>query len=797
MVTEAEIREDERRKMRERDGAEERERKRNDSWLDRIFGMFSGMGFFEMLLMALIVGGIYMAAKANPEWAEKLVQALPEDWQLNVGGMLNKIGIDVDLQPSLSALANNPAALKKKLTDNDVPLEVVDVIAKDKETFDKFLDIVATANNDPAAKDAKGQPVKGRVTLDGFTNSKTIYALITQQSEMALALATTIKPDNAAAKSDMGKRIMGSFAEIVKSDKLEELLTTHRATTVKLLNKFAPQVTEAQLTKIIEANVAEGKVKADFRTMLITLMTPDAKGNYPDAETELLKLADKDPELAKVLVGMQLNQPAPAAAPAPAPAQGAPQGQAQVSGTPAPDAATAEAAKKSAVKQAVLKALEETTEGKALQTKLGAPRLLKLMAAADKSANPLRDVLRVALKPENQDALPQFLSFVGKVPVLSKELPVNAEKLKQLLLKTGYKDGNPNATLTKLCSDLSALETLNAKTVRDAMTNYILTPEVAKNPEAAVLAKAVMDTFDLSTLNDQEKQEVAQVKAKMTQPKLEATSAVMHADVNREQLLARMSVMNPETKKLELSVSATMVALLDPAVRTDVRKVGTGHVATLMADEMPQLSKANLDALVQFGEDIGKTQGNQGDNADRTRKVVGAFAALLEGKTLREAFKDSRGQLSGFFSVPENHDALLKLSKAIDDKNLTAEQKKAVRMLKKWVGDNKTFGITNYLRDAKNEEDFLKFVGATQEVRSNGVVSRAFDGAKDMALSFEWVQDVAIAANTKTELDAAMFRELRDAFKGVVTQQETTGNPAPTPPAGGRSSGATVAQTAR
>lgn len=114
------------------------------------------------------------------------------------------------------------------------------------------------------------------------------------------------------------------------------------------------------------------------------------------------------------------------------------------------------------------------------------------------------------------------------------------------------------------------------------------------------------------------------------------------------------------------SSTKAIEALLNPQTRALIRSFGTGNIALALRDKSPELSKELLDASLTFGDAIDKNPANNGANRPRTLAVLRAVARMGEGVEAKEAFKGiTAEQLSGFFQVPGNQEAVGNLLRVV------------------------------------------------------------------------------------------------------------------------------------
>ena len=220
---------------------------------DWLKGLMPSFDLGSILMWGLLLTGLYFVAKIPgvQNFLGDMIGKLPADWQANISGLLNKIGIDVDMGKSLEAM--DYATLHDKLKDQASP-EILDIIdPKDgNKTLHEFLDVIRGANG-------------GKVTLKGFTSAETITALIKQKPEMARALViAALKPGADGKPSATASQMSASIKALIASPQLDELLNpANRANTIHILAAALPKdvpMSEAGLNAIITKGLdANGK----------------------------------------------------------------------------------------------------------------------------------------------------------------------------------------------------------------------------------------------------------------------------------------------------------------------------------------------------------------------------------------------------------------------------------------------------------------------------------------------------------------------------------------------------------
>lgn len=139
-------------------------------------------------------------------------------------------------------------------------------------------------------------------------------------------------------------------------------------------------------------------------------------------------------------------------------------------------------------------------------------------------------------------------------------------------------------------------------------------------------------------------------------------------------------------------------ALLNPQTRALIRSFGTGNIALALRDKAPELSKELLDAALTFGDAIDKNPANGGANRPRTLAVLRAVARMGEGVEAKEAFKGiTAEQLSGFFQVPGNQEAVGNLLRVVQPS-----------VARHWGNPNE--GIAEVLASKPDADKILRFM---------------------------------------------------------------------------------------
>ncbi|MES2984516.1 MAG: hypothetical protein V4735_04935 [Pseudomonadota bacterium] len=682
--------------------------KTDKAW--NIFGKLWDMISFDNIFM-LLIAGFLAYTFAQSSWGQDLIkkgiEMLPEGLQAKLLDAFETVGVPIDMNAALSALAaKDMNALREKMIKNKVPEEVVGIIAKDKATFDGFLKTVSDANDE---RDPKTNAVtsKGRVNLKTFTNANTIFALMTQQPDTVQQLAAAVlKPGSTAAKSPTAEAMMASLKEIVNGPKLDVLLNdANRENTLKLIMRVMPENVPLQadaLSKLIRDGIgADGKATDGLRKSLVAALNNDANTLLATViadkpVSELLKLVDT----SKLSDGLE--------------------------------------------KSCISAAQKNPQLVTAIETALGKAEAAKFLIAL-RCENPAEMLVRLAISPENIHALPHIAAFVNTVPELKTKLPVDLNAFSQFIQTTGMgADGRPGEALKTALTAIGKIQPLTAEALQAPITEYVLSPEVAKNPKSVAAIKTFLESTNLAELPPAMRAKLTLLKTKLTAETLPALSAINANGVDPFKLLGAF-VDDGSDKPSKIRA---MGILLNSGARASVEKAGTANLAILARSEAPFLNKQNIDALLAFGKETATNPANQGDNGERTVNVLTAFIRASEGVPAKDAFAQVDAKaLSGFFAVPGNHNALLNLMKSMDRSVLTADQAKLMATLDKDLGDFTNRGLTNLLADEKSAAYII-----------DKIKSGPGSGLGDIA----WVRDAAL------RLEGGRIAANRDVIADVM-----------------------------
>lgn len=189
--------------------------------------------------------------------------------------------------------------------------------------------------------------------------------------------------------------------------------------------------------------------------------------------------------------------------------------------------------------------------------------------------------------------------------------------------------------------------------------NTLLSPANRANTVALMVAAAPADArITAATLNALISRNVAANGAPSPELRRLLTAAV---DGSLQNLQA--SVMGADGK---FSTAKAVEALLNPQTRALIRSFGTENIAIALRERSPDVNKEMLDAALAFGDAIDRNPANGGANRPRTLTVLRAVARMGEGVAPAEALRNvTPEQLSGFFQVPGNQEAVGNLLRVV------------------------------------------------------------------------------------------------------------------------------------
>ncbi len=276
-----------RRAKEEREEAGRREKEARDQQMGWFSQLWNSFGIFELILMALVVGGLYLAAKANPELVQSLVEKLPDSWQETVSGFLSWAGIDIDMK---AAIEKKPVAEFQKLLQEQLGLDeaAAKTLIPDDTAKKALIQLVSDAN---AERDGAGKITKaGKVNLDTLMNDKTVYALLTQKPDMVQALAASaLKTGGDKPLTDNAQKIVSSLKTIVADGRMDVLLKGDKLNeTLTLLEKINPKLSRTLVKPLIDSGMtADGHSTPALRALFTSLLTVDSEGKLPSTPAQL------------------------------------------------------------------------------------------------------------------------------------------------------------------------------------------------------------------------------------------------------------------------------------------------------------------------------------------------------------------------------------------------------------------------------------------------------------------------------------------------------------------------------
>lgn len=260
---------------------EEEERKRQAQQQTPSFSLsdlFSWMPSFGTIITGLIVmTGLYFIAK-QPGVQDWIGKTFGEDWKKwlqglsgNADNLIGNAAAALGFGDYVNdAAANKPVTeIQQTMREQGLPEEAIAALAGTQEVWKGTVDIIK----------------RGKGVVTDPISDKTIFAFLTDPEgvKRLQQIVGSVKlggPMDEKQKAFAAK-LSAAFAPILADDRLDQLLTTYRASTLPLLLQFSPVPFDADklgaaLQKI--AIGADGKVTAPFRELLtsLTRVTGDA-----------------------------------------------------------------------------------------------------------------------------------------------------------------------------------------------------------------------------------------------------------------------------------------------------------------------------------------------------------------------------------------------------------------------------------------------------------------------------------------------------------------------------------------
>ncbi len=443
---------------------EQEQRDQASGWLQRQLPDFSLGGLFEIGIFAAIAFFV-MKIPAVQKFVGDLIGNLSPEWQTNIIGLFNKIGIDMDIGKALNAMPQDDR--RQKLSEQGISNEVLDIIDPNGNpaVFNSLLNLVSNANN-------------GKVTMNGFTSPETITALMQQNPAMARALVVAaMKGDDKGQPSSTTLAISASVKSIIASPQLDVLLNSaNRANTLRVFAAALPpdmQISEAGLGNLITQGLdANGKPTPALRKLLTDAVDSAASKNY-DAV-----LADAYNILGSAGLVNLIDE----------------------------NKLTNDAAKYAVT--TVQRDPKARAAYEALATAMGsenAQKFLTVFNSGDNAQNNALDAVKLLLTKENIKALPQAVALLNALPGLAEKLPIDqANDLRNLhkfltpshitattaIVNTGV--ANPVALVTNF--------TVNGQFSMDHAVDSLLDPDVRKQLKQAGTANVAALVADQNPL---------------------------------------------------------------------------------------------------------------------------------------------------------------------------------------------------------------------------------------------------------------------------------------------------------
>ena len=713
------------------------EERDDTSWFFRIFGfVWDNLG--TMLLVGVAFFALWTFARGDDgkKWIdENILSRLGDDTRLKVYGLLNKLGIEMNAEKTITDMPI--PELQKFLTDTaKIPGDVVNVIAPDAATRDKFFAAMKKGNG-------------GKLTLSTeMLNENSLLALMTDAPEIVRGLAPLLKT-GMSTNSDFSRRATASLKKIFEGEGLTTLFNPqNRANTVALLKSVKPQgVNDAQIDAIIAKNVdTDGTVKPALRTALLGFLTGQAASAADNKQADATSPAPGKTPLSQARELLSLDQ---------------------IITTTDPNS----------IQDPTAKAVLTAAKAKPallldLAKQVGEDALMDAMAAS----NPQQALTQLLLQPKNLNALSTAEALRKAVPDLQKSIPVDLGALQNFLTTTGMKaDGTAKPALTTLLNSLSTADFNHMETVSAALRTYSTAPGIGNNPrvntQQALLT--LLNAVDKDQLDSAGKTALAnaiQTAQSITQQQLaaaaNATAAMAQAGTSSAELLAPFK----KGSEYVFTLGGALRALSNDSYRDTLKKLNIDSLGNAVnetqaaADKIPSLTTRNMRAVIRYVEDFKAA--NPGQNAAPASKILGAFVQLIEGPKAEDAFKNiSAAELNTFFANPKNLEALRRLTdpqNGLDVNTLPREAKAVITGLWENLGTEKA-GFAHWLSTPNGARVFLDQINSHKPSGALG--------------SSELGQRVALwwySGTTDIEYVVGMGQALRDAGITLAPESQCT-----------------------
>jgi hypothetical protein len=258
------------------------------------------------------------------------------------------------------------------------------------------------------------------------------------------------------------------------------------------------------------------------------------------------------------------------------------------------------------------------------------------------------------------------------------------------------------------------------------------------------LASGTRRSFYLGKITKAQDAQLQDFQKILTPQGLIAMSNIQANGVDPVKLGAAFTVTAADGHSQFSSIKAVQ-NLLSADARAVIRKAGTDNLAVLLQPSNPFMNQRNIDVLLKFGEEIDTNPANSSDNRARTTAVMTALISFAQDVPTKTAFKNvTAPQLMGFFSSPNNHNALFHLMRDMDKSALSPAQRQQVDFMLANLGNLNGLGITSLFKTEQDAQFMLTMLQG-KEAGILGSLANINDTTREFALN---LQGGAIAANS-------------------------------------------------
>lgn len=677
---------------------DETENERQRNVFQRMMDGMRGIGgMLQFALVGFLILGVAMMIPGVREW---IAEKMPEDWKIGIETMLNKVGISLfpNVLEDMPAHSDNPeqTTARSLMTQHGVPTEIAATLTRDDATWRSFIQ---------TAKEANG----GRANADTLMNGRTIGALLLNQPALARDLLNAMPapaaapaarpgtnnqqsghgtnggaaqaPANANTNNQMVTRALGQLLNDTATINRVLANPESRLLVAQAIQKLSPGIRfkqdEASRQAISDfiANVGmqNGALTPEFKTFLTAAMSGNA-AQIPAAATAyftplLTNPATKD--AANALLG---------------------------------------AVDPASITDPMLKRMVENPSAAAALAQVATnagitPQTMGAIASNDQSTrvNALADIIlseSVLNNPAQLRTLgAQFAGMQG-----------GDDRTVQDMLQLVQYNATPVTRLLRTLGNERAREFIRLVSENDqpALQRFVLKEE--NFPAFRDFAR----TADTGHLPASMKEQVVRLGQMSDQSVAQARTAVENG------------FDEAGVKNIFLKADGAMRPSLDivqrlwqPGNRTYLReqlaKLGTPQQinAALREQGMPY-SYQHINAVLTCLSEVQQNPANQGENASRAHRVMGAFLAITQGD--RGSFNHLTSEdLAGFMRNPANRRSMHDLLQRIPASAVPAEFREAFTLLKSHWGDRQSGGVENGIgellsiqRGAEDTVDFLR-----------------------------------------------------------------------------------------